>query len=141
MPGGLRKVPERPHQAPRLDCNQRPDEKRSETKLQTTDQALAWYNHMHQEHEQIKDYKEPQFSDFYKPSPQQQTGELVFISGSLLAAWYAAYRFCEDIHIYTLVYTQECPSTPMEAKLSKIYYSPKGLLERPCRCQKASCRG
>ena len=61
--------------------------------FQSTDQAPAWYNHMHQEHEQIKDYKEPQFSDFYKPSPQKQTGELVFIGGSLLAAGYAAYCF------------------------------------------------
>ena len=63
--------------------------------LQTIDIALAWYNQEHQSHEQIKDYKEPQFSDFYKPSPQQQTGKLVFIGGSLLAAGYAAYRFCE----------------------------------------------
>ena len=61
--------------------------------FQTTDQALAWYNHMHQEHEQIKEYKKPQFSDFCKPSPQQQTGELVFIGGSLLVGGYLVFRF------------------------------------------------
>ena len=61
--------------------------------FRTTDIALARYNQMHQSYEQIKDYKEPQFSDFYKPSPQQQTGELVFIGGSLLAVGYLAFRF------------------------------------------------
>ena len=61
--------------------------------FKSTDIALARYNQMHQSHEQIKDYKEPQFSDFYKPSPQQQTGELVFIGGSLLAAGYFAFGF------------------------------------------------
>ena len=61
--------------------------------FKSTDKALARYNQMHQSHEQIKDYKEPQFSDFYKPSPQQQTGELVFLGGSLLAAGYFAFRF------------------------------------------------
>ena len=61
--------------------------------FKSTDIALARYNQMHQSHEQSKDYKEPQFLDFYKPSPQQQTGELVFIGGSLLAAGYFAFRF------------------------------------------------
>ena len=36
--------------------------------FKSTDIALARYNQMHQSHEQIRDYKEPQFSDFYKPS-------------------------------------------------------------------------
>ena len=63
--------------------------------FKTTDQALAWYNRYHQTQpdKQIKMLKEPQFSDFYKPSPKQQTGELVFIGGSLLAGGYLIYRF------------------------------------------------
>ena len=37
--------------------------------------------------------KEPQFSDYYKPSPQQKNGELLFIGASTLALGYAAFRF------------------------------------------------
>ena len=61
--------------------------------FQTTDQALVFYNKMHQGDKQLTLPKEPQFSDFYKPSPQQQQGELLFIGGTLLAACYAAFRF------------------------------------------------
>ena len=63
--------------------------------FKTTDQALALHNRYHQTQpdKQIKMLKEPQFSDFYKPSQKQQTGELVFIGGSLLAGGYLIYRF------------------------------------------------
>ena len=37
--------------------------------------------------------KEPQFSDYYKPSPQQKNGELLFIGASTLALGYTAFRF------------------------------------------------
>ena len=37
--------------------------------------------------------KESEFSDYYKPSPQQKKGELLFIGASTLALGYAAFRF------------------------------------------------
>ena len=63
--------------------------------FKTTDQALALYNQYHQTQpdKQIKMLKEPQFSDFYKPSPKQQTGELVFIGATLVGGGYLIYRF------------------------------------------------
>ena len=36
---------------------------------------------------------EPKFSDYYKPSPQQKNGELLFIGASTVALGYAAFRF------------------------------------------------
>ena len=59
--------------------------------FQETDQALALYNQTHRE--QVTLPREPQFSDFYKPSPQQKNGELLFIDAGTLAAGYAAFRF------------------------------------------------
>ena len=59
--------------------------------FQTTDQALAFYNQTHREKVALS--QEPQFSDFYKPSPQQQNAELLFIGVSTLVVGYAAFRF------------------------------------------------
>ena len=59
--------------------------------FQTTDQALAFYNQTHRAKVALP--QEPQFSDFYKPSPQQQNGELLFIGASTLALGYAAFHF------------------------------------------------
>ena len=59
--------------------------------FQTTDQALALYNQTHRAKVALP--QEPEFSDFYKPSPQQQNGELLFIGASTLALGYAAFRF------------------------------------------------
>ena len=59
--------------------------------FQTTDQALAFYNQTHRAKVALP--KEPQFSDFYKPSPQQKQGELLFIGASMLVLGYAAFRF------------------------------------------------
>ena len=60
--------------------------------------------------------QEPQFSDYYKPSPQQKNGELLFIGASTLALLVN--------HTYTHAYTPLVYK--MDAKLSKIYYSPRG---------------
>ena len=59
--------------------------------FQTTDEALAIYNQTHRAKVALP--KEPEFSDFYKPSLQQQNGELLFIGASTLAVGYAAFRF------------------------------------------------
>ena len=81
--------------------------------FQDTDRALALYNQTHRAKVALP--KEPEFSDYYKLSEQQKNGELLFIGASTLALGYAAFRFLLKIK-YIL----------MEAKLSKIYYSPKG---------------
>ena len=56
-----------------------------------TDRALAIYNQTHRAKVALP--KEPEFSDYYKPSPQQKNGELLFIGASTLAMGYAAFRF------------------------------------------------
>ena len=59
--------------------------------FQDTDRALALYNQTHRAKVTLS--KEPEFSDYYKPSPQQKNGELLFIGASTLALGYAALRF------------------------------------------------
>ena len=59
--------------------------------FQDTDQALALYNQTHRAKVALP--QEPEFSDYYKPSPQQKNGELLFIGPSTLALGYAAFRF------------------------------------------------
>ena len=59
--------------------------------FQDTDAALALYNQTHRA--KVAMPVEPQFSDYYKPSPQQKNGELLFIGASTLAIGYAAFRF------------------------------------------------
>ena len=59
--------------------------------FQDTDRALAFYNQTHRAKVALP--KEPEFFDFYKPSRQQQNGELLFIGASTLAVGYAAFRF------------------------------------------------
>ena len=59
--------------------------------FQDTDQALALYNQTHRAKVALP--KEPEFSDYYKPSPQQKNGKLLFIGASTLVLGYAAFRF------------------------------------------------
>ena len=59
--------------------------------FQNTDRALVLCNQTHRA--KMAFPKEPEFSDFYKPSPQQKNGELLFIGASTLALGYAAFRF------------------------------------------------
>ena len=59
--------------------------------FQNTDQALALYNQTHRAKVALP--QELKFSDYYKPSPQQKNGELLFIGASTLALDYAAFRF------------------------------------------------
>ena len=57
-----------------------------------TDYAFQFYNQVHPE-KPIAPLREPKFSDFYRPSPQQKKGELVFLGGGTLALGYAAFHF------------------------------------------------
>ena len=59
--------------------------------FQTTDRALTLYNQTHRAKVALP--QEPNFSDYYKPSPQQKNGELLFIGASTLALGYAAFGF------------------------------------------------
>ena len=59
--------------------------------FQDTDRALALYNQTHRAKVALP--QEPKFSDYYKPSPQQRNGELLFIGASTIALGYAAFRF------------------------------------------------
>ena len=59
--------------------------------FQDTDRALALYNQTHRAKVALP--QEPKFSDYYKPSPQQKNGELLFIGAGTLALGYAALRF------------------------------------------------
>ena len=59
--------------------------------FQDTDQALALYNQTHRAKVALP--REPEFSDFYKPSKQQKNGKLLFIGASTLVLGYAAFRF------------------------------------------------
>ena len=58
--------------------------------LENTDYALKLYNETHQDQ---MDLKEPQFSDFYKPSVQQKQGEMIYVGASALAIGLAASHF------------------------------------------------
>ena len=60
------------------------DEKYQASKnLSKTDEALELYAEMH----------EPKFSDYYKPSNNQKTGEMLYVGGGMLALGYAASKF------------------------------------------------
>ena len=59
--------------------------------FQHADQALAFYNQTHRAKVAVP--KEPEFSEFYKLSPQQKQAELLFIGASTLPLGYAAFRF------------------------------------------------
>ena len=58
--------------------------------LENTDYALKLYNATHQDQ---MDLKEPQFSDFNKPSVQQKQGEMIYFGASALAIGLAASHF------------------------------------------------
>ena len=59
--------------------------------FQDADRALALYNQTHRAKVALP--QEPKFSDYYKPSPQQKNGDLLFIGASTLALGYAAFHF------------------------------------------------
>ena len=57
-----------------------------------TDYAFKLYNQAHPDYKLTQPTK-PKFSDMYQPSEAQKQGELLFVSGGVLALGYAAFRF------------------------------------------------
>ena len=51
--------------------------------ISKTDEALKLYSQMH----------EPKFSDYYKPSDNQKTGEMLYVGGGMLALGYTVSKF------------------------------------------------
>ena len=51
---------------------------------------MKLYNKTHQDQ---MDFKEPQFSNFYKPSVQQKQGETIYVGASALAIELTASHF------------------------------------------------
>ena len=64
-------------------------EYRASQNLEDTDKAFVLYNQMH------PDFilSEPKFSDYYRPSSDKKSGELIFVGGAMLALGYLASRF------------------------------------------------
>jgi len=58
--------------------------------FENIDYALKLYNKTHQD---SLDLREPQVSDFYKPSVQQKQGEIIYVGASALAVGLAASHF------------------------------------------------
>ena len=60
--------------------------------FEDTDEAFKLYAQTHRG----EDYSlgvEPKFSDYYKPSSNQKTGEMIYVGGGMLALGYLASRF------------------------------------------------
>ena len=75
-----------------LDWIETNAEIKAQAKQNFTDYAFKLYNQAHPDERMIPP-KEPQFSDFYRPSEQQKNGELLFVGTGALALGYAAFRF------------------------------------------------
>ena len=56
-----------------------------------TDEALKFYYQCTPNRPKIK--SEPKFSNYYKPSPSQKNGELIYVSIGMLGAGYLASKF------------------------------------------------
>ena len=56
-----------------------------------TDEALKLYRKVHSMNYDLP--PEPKFSDYYKPSNSQKTGEMIYVGGGMLALGYLASRF------------------------------------------------
>ena len=60
--------------------------------MESTDEALKYYNRSHK-NEQISGVEEPRFADYYSPSSDQKTGEMLYVGGGMLALGYGLSRF------------------------------------------------
>ena len=63
--------------------------------LSNTDEALKLYNRVHEavNQPQITLGNEPNFSNYYKPSDSQKTGEIVYVSAGMLGVVYLTSKF------------------------------------------------
>ena len=59
--------------------------------LSNTDEALKLYNKVHSQEMVVGN--EPNFSNYYKPSNSQKTGEIVYVSAGMLGVVYLASKF------------------------------------------------
>ena len=84
--------------------------------FQDTDRALALYNQTHRAKVALP--QEPKFSDYYKSSPQQKNGELLFIGASTLALAMQHFGSCKP-YIYG-------------GQTLENLLQPQGVLEMPC---------
>ena len=65
--------------------NRRKDDKNQASEnISKTDKALRLYNQMG---------NPPRFSDYYRPNSDQKTGEMVYVSGGMLALGYIASKW------------------------------------------------
>ena len=73
----------------------RDQQDRAARDMGNTDEALKLYNRVHQAVDQpsISIGKEPQFTNYYKPSSSQKTGEIAYIAGGMVVVVYLASKF------------------------------------------------
>jgi len=64
------------------------NKKLADGNLHDTDYAFTLYNKAHPDFD-----KQPQFSDFYKPSNKQKQYEMVYVGGGMLTAGYLASKY------------------------------------------------
>ena len=60
--------------------------------MESTDEALKYYNLSHK-NKQIPGVEEPRFADYYGPSSDQKTGEMLYVGGGMLVLGYGLSRF------------------------------------------------
>ena len=72
---------------------QRENKDQAEQNLEDTDNALKLYNEAHPDSQFEGDLKEPQFSDYFRPSPGQKSYEMVFVGSGMLLVSYLGSRF------------------------------------------------
>ena len=71
--------------------SQRRDEKDIAARdLSNTDEALKLYNKVHSQNQSLN---EPNFNDYYKPSNEQKTGEIAYVSAGMLGIVYLASKW------------------------------------------------
>jgi len=63
------------------------NKKLADGNLHDTDYAFALYSKAH------PDFKEPQFSDYYKPSNKHKQYQMIYVGGGMLTAGYLAARY------------------------------------------------
>ena len=72
---------------------QRENKDQAEHNLEDTDNALKLYNEAHPDSRFVGDLEEPRFSDYFRPSPDQKSYEMVFVSSGMLLVGYLGSKF------------------------------------------------
>ena len=66
---------------------------RADQDTAATNRAVDLYAKTHPRPTSVDDHDAPQWSDYYRPSSSQRTGELAYVGGGMLAIGYAASRW------------------------------------------------